>query len=646
MRLASHNLLHFAWVLRRSLWLIVLGMVVCTGVTFAISKRIPPVYQASAMILVNGTGASDSSSVFSNQALAQTYSLVISSTDVLGKAAQNLHGESIAQLRAAITASPQAGSAVINIQAQANVASQSANIANGIAQAFLQYQLNKSTAQLQNAIDQLSQNMAAAKTDLDTAMARLTLLQDTHAATNLIAQQNNIVTGEQNYYTALQTKYQANLNLLQTQKTQAANSLILVQEAIPPSASISPKVTLNVIIAAAMSLLLMIVLVLILDWADSTIKTPDDVSSLTGLEALGSVPFDKNPLLLTYPDSASSVENEGVQQAFIAISTNFDVLNRGGRVIQVTSLHAGAGTSTTSVNLAISFASTGMRVLLIDANLRHPSLHEVFHFSNEVGLVNRLNDVHAFHAQRPELVGSWLNLWPTAIRNLYLLPAGPVPPHATSILRAPEIQQLMQYLLRQGQSGYGNPMSVGVDIIILDTSPLSEGAGAMAVAAISDCTVLVVEARKERGETLERAQYTLQRLGSPVIGVVVNRAKGNDRPYHYIGHVHRNEEREYMGGAVPAVAKTFLSTKYRDRSDVSQAISSQHPTTLSILQSPSSASGSGLLDMSLSPRPFTAGLQGIFAAKPPSGQFLPYRDANLHDSEQLPQKNGMYHISG
>jgi non-specific protein-tyrosine kinase len=322
------------------------------------------------------------------------------------------------------------------------------------------------------------------------------------------------------------------------QINQISDSLNVVAT-VPPGTQISPKTALSTELAAVLSLLLLIVLALLLDWADTTVKTPEDVVRLTRLEPLGSVPICKYPHLFNASTDMTTANNEDVQQAFVAISTNFDVLAQGRGVIQFTSLRAGTGTSTMAANLAVSLAMSGRRVLLVDANLRKPSLHTLFNRSNEQGLSNRLNDAYAFQGQRPDLIQSWLNLWATGVPNVWLLPAGPAMPHPASVVRSPNAPFLLQTLLRQSQpAGNGE----GVDMIILDTPPLNDGASAIALAAIADGIVLVVGAGKERAESVIKAQATLQRLQTPIVGVIINRKEASHHSYLYFDHAQQNTD--------------------------------------------------------------------------------------------------------
>jgi len=357
-------------------------------------------------------------------------------------------------------------------------------------------------------------------------------------------------------------------------------------------------------LAAALSLVLLIVLALLLDWADATVKTPEDVVQLTRLEPLGSVPISKYPHLFNAAIDKSPANNEDMQQAFVAISTNFNALVQGRRIIQFTSLRTGTGTSTMAANLAASLTMSGKRVLLVDANLRKPSLHTLFSRSNEQGFSNRLNDVYAFQEQRPNLVQSWLNLWPTDIPDLWLLPAGPAVPHLASVVCSPSVAFLLQTLLRQNPpAGNGE----GVDIIILDTPPLNDGATAIALAAIVDGVVLIVGAGKDRAESVLKAQATLQRLQTPIMGVIINRKEASHHSYFYVDHTQQNTG---PVGNIPQDLVKKASLRNTLAAAVPQMRPDSPPALLAVQQ----------------PTPYPPETKERFA--PPNGQFVPEKTNN------------------
>ena len=519
------QLRHYAWIIWRSLWLIFLATSVIAGATYAISKLITPVYQATTLIQVNPVG--DSSTVFSSQALALNYSLLVTNSVVLQTVNNKLPEMSVNQLKAAVSASPLASTNIIQIQAQANNPQLAADIANTVGQAFIQIQETNVTIALQSRANQLTQFLTAAKNNVSTAQAQLSSLQKSQASSTTIAHQVSVLNDAQTNYDALLLNYQQ----VQLQELQVNHLLSQVQRAIPPAAPVAPRTELNTVIAAAMGLLLMIVFVLLLDWVDTSIKTPEDVAQLTMLEPLGSVPLSKRPLISLDQPGQSKVNDGAVEQAFMIIALSLNIQNKDGCAILVTALQPGAGTTTAAANLAISLAQLGKRVLLVDANLHRSSLHEIFQCSNTKGLLNTLTDVYRFHEG---VVQSWLNQWITNIPNLWLLPTGPTAAHAGAVLRSPELRILIQWLLGRNQDGHGGTKGGVVDYVIFDTSTLKEGADPVIIASLTDCTILVVRAGKEQGEKLNKAGAMFQRLCSPVYGVIVNRQAGRHRPYFYI----------------------------------------------------------------------------------------------------------------
>ena len=522
---------HYAWVMRQHVRFILLGVTLSSFLTTIISLTLPSVYQASALVKVNGSTTSTTNDVFSDQALAVAYALLVTDPEVLQEAAKAIPGVTVDQIKRAISASPLDNTEIIEVRAQANDPQRAADIANAVVHAFVTIQTSKDIARLQNSANQLLQHITQTELLIDTAQQKLTLLQNTHADEASITQQKSIVdTYQSNYTTSLAT-----YNQFQTQQLQAATILTVAQLAVPPNKATSPQVALNTLLAASMSLLVMMLLALLLDWIDVTVKTSEDVVQLTNLEPLGSIPARLSTDFSAHLLDFSVESTDMVREGFAMLGTQFRILNKGYQTILVTGLQTNGGTSTTAAHLAISLARSGTRVLLIDANLRQPILHKVFQRTNIHGLVNHLGDVHRFQEQPNKFPLLWLDQWKTTMPNLWVLPSGPPPTHPAAILRMPEIRLLKKWL--QGQYT-ALPQQVPariVDIIIFDTTALNEGGDTQALAAAADATVLVIEAGKVSKETLSSVGAMLNRLGVPILGVVVNRQKANHRSYFYTG---------------------------------------------------------------------------------------------------------------
>jgi capsular exopolysaccharide synthesis family protein len=520
------QLQHYTWLIWHRFWLILIGVVLCTGATYAISSHATPTYEASSLIQVTAPDSGNGNDVFSNQALAVSDALLVTSDDVLRAAAKSLPGVTLTQLQQAVSASPADNTELIQVRGDAKTSNLAAAIANTVTQVFIQQQVKTETTQLQGTANQLSQQLSTAKTSLDQAQGNLTLLQRSNSSADQIDQQTDLVNTYQLNYDSLLTNY----NNIQLQIATMARSLSVVQPATPPAQPLGSRKWLNTAIAAAMSLLLMLILVLLLDWADATIKTPEDVAQLALLEPLGSIPLRTSDSELT---SDLALNDNQLERAFSIINTNFNALNTGQRSLMITSLHPRTGTTTVATRLAIALAQSGTHVLLIDAHLHQPALHTLFHLPNNRGLATCQADVQ-FLQKQPDQVYNWLNQWTTTEPNLWLLPAGSIIGNSTAILRSQELRKLVSWLLQNQDTSSDRKFSSPVDIIIFDTPALEDAADTVTLAPICDSTILVVEAGKERKETLKKAQATLQRLGAPILGVVVNRQKASHRSYLYI----------------------------------------------------------------------------------------------------------------
>ncbi len=524
---------HYSWVIRHRFRLILLGVTICTATTLAISFYLPPVYQASAWIKVNGTTTATTSDVFSDQALAVSYALLITTPDVLQATDQQLHGLSLKQLESAVSDSPIDNTQLIEVRAQANDPLSATTIANTVVNTFIQLQVTKEKSHLQTMVAQLSANLTTAKSDLNAAQNKLTLLQSTHTSEETIGYQKALVDTYQTNYDGLLTDY----HQLQAQQLQASDILTIAQLAIPPDKPISPQITLNTIIAASMSLLVMVVLALLLDWADASIKTPHDAMQLAGIEPLGSIPLSKEAEPFP-PSGLPLMHDTSVEDAFISIWTNFATLHQRQRSILVTGMQSKAGTSTVATNLAILLAQSGQRILLIDANLRRPSLHELFHTPNTRGLVNCPSDVQRLKDQPDALLPSWLSQWKTNIPNLWVLPTGPVQGHSTALLRLPEMYQLLQWLCPSPT--HNQPRPGTVDMIIFDAPSIGERSETILLAPVTEATILVIEAGKTQKEELHTVRTMLQKLETPLLGVVINRQQAQYRSYFYTNQHYAN----------------------------------------------------------------------------------------------------------
>ncbi len=537
------TLRHYARIIRRRIILILLGITVCAGTTGIISLYVPPIYQAKTLLKINNTVTNNNNDIYSAQAATVDYALLVTNPEVLREAAKKLPGVTVSKLQQVISDAPVENTQIIEIQAQADAPQQAADRANVVANTFIQLQTSKETERLQDSANQITQRIATARLNLDTAQAYLNVLQNSNAAQASIAQQHSLVDTDQANYTLLLTNY----SQLQVQKLQASTILSIAQPAQAPDEPTNPQPLISILLAAAVSLLLMLLLVLLLDWLDTTIKTAEDVVNLTGLTPLGSIPA------LHKAESANLLNlalqsNILVRDALNVVGANLSMQQKQ-RFLLVSGTRAGVGTSTVAAYLAVSLAQAGIRVLLLDANTHRPLLHAAFRTHNTNGLSNRMVDIERFQEHPTLYSGNWLNRWKTPLANLWLLPAGPATNPLTHMaLPIQELQQLKGWLLGTRQTTKERPL---VDLILCDTAPLGEGNDTYALSTVADGIIMVIEAAKEQKEALCNTHAL--HLKAPVIGVVINRQKAGHCSYYYADQRHTES-------AVLATQKTSTTT--------------------------------------------------------------------------------------
>ena len=202
-----------------------------------------------------------------------------------------------------------------------------------------------------------------------------------------------------------------------------------------------------------------------------------------------------------------------ISEQYRTIRTNiqFASVDKEMRSILVTSAGPGEGKSTTVANLAIVFAQQGKKVLLIDGDLRKPTVHYTFNVANNVGLTNVLTKQMEFDAAIVD----------TDEQNLYVLSSGPVPPNPAELLGSKTMVELIDKACEE------------FDIVLIDTPPILAVTDAHILANVCDGTLLVVSSGKTVQESAIKAKELLISSSTKLLGAVLNDKKANYDSYHY-----------------------------------------------------------------------------------------------------------------
>jgi capsular exopolysaccharide synthesis family protein len=200
-------------------------------------------------------------------------------------------------------------------------------------------------------------------------------------------------------------------------------------------------------------------------------------------------------------------------EAYRILRTNiqFSCIDRRLRSIVITSAEAGAGKSTVAVNLAVSLAQAGKRVLLVDGDLRIPRIHTYMHLNNEIGLTNVLIEYVDYEKA--------IQHYENGV-SMDILTSGPIPPNPSEMLGSESMKRLLCKLENE------------YDMILLDSPPVGLVTDAAVLSAISGGTIIVCAAGKSKIDMVQEAKSMLDKVNANILGVILNKMPlGRDARY-------------------------------------------------------------------------------------------------------------------
>jgi tyrosine-protein kinase Etk/Wzc len=289
----------------------------------------------------------------------------------------------------------------------------------------------------------------------------------------------------------------------------------IIDPAIVPAVPVSPKVNLNLLLGAVLGLGLGIGFVFVREYIDVRVRTPEDLKKrgFTMLAAValmddeirklgGSTKIDRNGRivdahLLSYINPLSSIA-----ESYRRLRTRilYAEIDRPVSSILVTSPNPTEGKSTTVSNLAITFAQTGKRVVLLDTDLRKPSLHNEFGVEKLPGLTELLYDGASLKSV----------LRHTPVDNLDLICCGTIPPNPSETLGSQKMKEFLQDLRKD------------YDILLFDSPPVLAVTDPAILATLVDAVIVVVSSGQTRLDSLERSIDIIQDVRAKALGLVLN----------------------------------------------------------------------------------------------------------------------------
>lgn len=482
---------------------LLIGSVVIAAVSaYFFSSIQPKEYEASATLVVGQSLTAvnpDYNQLLVSQRLSSTYATVATTRPVLARVIARLSlDETPEHLAVRVSASAATDGALLTIGARDGVAARAASIANAVAE-----ELITATRSVQGAQTDLNtsvaRDLAAIQKDIEDTQAEIDTLTAVESRTSAQESRLDTLRGR---IISLRSSY---VTLLPYSSSSASNLMTIIQPAVANESPVAPRPLLNALLGAVVAFMVVSAAVFVVEYLDDAIKDPGQVEEILGLPTLGTIERmaggkERLPIYrlatLLYPRS-------GVAEAYRTLRTNveFAAVDEPIRRLLVTSAVPNEGKTVTAANLAVAFAQGGRRVLLVDADLRKPGVHETFAIDNDAGLTNllRQDDVRLASIVRP-----------SEQRNLDVLTSGPHPPNPAELLASQRMRALLPTL------------SESYDMVVFDGPPLEAFTDSAVLSSFLDGTLLVVEARRGRLAQVRAAREALAKANARVLGVVLN----------------------------------------------------------------------------------------------------------------------------
>lgn len=277
------------------------------------------------------------------------------------------------------------------------------------------------------------------------------------------------------------------------------NNIAIVDPARLPEKPSSPNLPLNLLLALFLGMVIATIATLALEQIDEAVKDPSDVPEATGLSLLGTIPR----VDAASPTDLLTDRKSSVSEAYLSLQTNLQFSTDHGfpRSLAVTSTRAAEGKSTSSFAIAQSLARTERRVVLVDGDMRSPSVHEMFSLQNDRGVSNFLAGESDLQAM----------LVTPENGSLSLLLAGPQPPNAAELLTGPRLETMIDLLLAT------------FDHVIIDCPPVLGLADAPLIASRVEGVIYALQARGARTSSIRAAIARLRSANANLVGIVLTK---------------------------------------------------------------------------------------------------------------------------
>ncbi len=503
-------------VIRERFWIIAAAVVIVLVATLAVSLTSTSQYRASARLEFKKNNLEQS--LFGSQAFTtpnqdrevQTAALLVGlslAQDVKDKLASPRSAEALLGM---VSVSPRTNTYILDFEAVSSDPAEAAAVANTFAELFMLSRQTTDRATVAAAREQV-------KTELDTMSA-----QEKASSRGVM----------------LTEKYE-NLRIMEAMQN---GGYTVVQPAVAPSFPFAPQTTRNAIIALVLGLVLGVALAFLLDYMDRRIKDEKTLELELGVPVLANVPMVGKR---RRPNASADGTREWVGfkhsgallEAFRTLRSNLQYFSLDNRqsIWLITSASPHEGKTSTTVNLGLSLALSGKRVVVLEADLRRPMVHEYLGVNQNPGLSNllagtkRMGDVLQF-VKADEFMPSGSRRregeeQPGLLqRNIYAIAAGPLPPNPAELLASDRMAKLIKDLAGM------------TDCLLIDTAPVLAVSDALSIARHADGVIVVARLGTVTKDLVREMRDLFERSGTRVIGAVATGTEKSEGYYRKRGY--------------------------------------------------------------------------------------------------------------
>ncbi len=529
-------------VVWRRWWLLALMTLVAAGVTYGLNSRLPPVYRSTTRLEVGQASSPNEQayvSIINAERLAGTYVRQVASQTVIDKVVERMGlTMSVGKLQGMITARQVGDTNLLEISVEHTDPAFAQALAATTAQVFIEQKTTQQQARYQDQLAELENLVAELERSIAEIRAEIAALGDPNTLSAYgRAELARLESQLSNDQTRLNV-YLSSTEQFRLAMARSGNYLTVFSPANFPGSPVGPQVMRNTATAGAAGLVVGLSVAFLLEYLDDKIRSPEEARRALDVNVLAAIPKVQEEAEWFANEHPLSPATEALRS--LRTSLQFASLDTPVRSLLVTSALPTEGKSFTAANLAAVMAQGGKSVVLVDADLRHPTVHKFVGVDTKPGLSDALLTLTERENQGLDMDVVDDLIQETSLDGLWVVPCGT------------HVQTPSELLSSEVFKGFLRLLQECCDVVIVDSPPVMAVTDPVILSTMVDGVAVVVNAGESRIPVVGQALQRLNEVDAKVLGVVVNRMTSRSGSYYYYdyyrGYYGREHEKKgWMG---------------------------------------------------------------------------------------------------